>query len=63
MMLQVSCPSCGNIGHAVASRLPRALTCSMCAETRHVETKDGARIVSTAAREEWVTRFLAAARS
>jgi len=53
MMLKIACP-CSHVGVAPAESLARELTCSACGESRRVGAKDGARIVSRLAFEEWL---------
>ena len=53
MLIRVTCP-CGHIGLINAETLPRDLVCSQCGASRRVEAKDGARIVSRVAFEEWL---------
>jgi hypothetical protein len=53
MLIRVTCP-CGHIGLINAETLPRELVCSHCNASRHIERKDGARIVSRVAFEEWL---------
>jgi hypothetical protein len=62
MLFRITC-RCGHVGITSAPSLPRELTCFHCGTSRHVEPDRSARIMSTAAREEWVTNFLAAVRS
>ena len=62
MLLRIPCP-CGHVGIASAKTLPRVLTCLHCGAIRRVERERSERIISTAAREEWVTNFLAAVRA
>jgi hypothetical protein len=53
MLIRVTCP-CGHVGLVAAETLPRELTCSACGESRRVGAKDGPRIVSRVAFEEWL---------
>jgi hypothetical protein len=53
MMLRIAC-TCGHAGLVSAETLPRSLTCSACGASRHIERKDGARIVNRVAFEEWL---------
>ena len=53
MLIRVTCP-CGHVGLINAETLPRDLVCSHCGTSRSVEAKDGARIVSKVAFEEWL---------
>ena len=50
MLLKIACQQCGHVGIV----LPRELRCSRCGCWRHVEAKDGARIVNRVAFEEWL---------
>jgi hypothetical protein len=52
-LLLKACP-CGHTGLAAAETLPRELTCSACGSSRHVEAKDGKRVMSKAAFAEWL---------
>jgi hypothetical protein len=61
MMLKIACP-CGHTGIVSDGHLPCELHCWSCGTSRHVEPDRSARIISTAAREEWINNFLAAAR-
>jgi hypothetical protein len=53
MMLKIAC-TCGHVGVVDAQTLPRDLVCSACGSSRHVEAKDGARIVNRVAFAEWL---------
>lgn len=53
MLIRVTCP-CGHVGIVAADRLPAELRCWQCGEVRHVALKDGRRIRSTDAFEEWM---------
>jgi hypothetical protein len=53
MLIRVTCP-CGHIGLIDAETLPRDLVCSHCGASRRIERKDGVRIVSRVAFEEWL---------
>ena len=54
MLIRVTCP-CGHSGVVDASTLPCSLTCSSCSTSSYVEPKDGRRIRSTDAFEEWLS--------
>jgi hypothetical protein len=54
MMLKIACQQCGHMGLVNAQTLPRELRCWQCGCSRRVEAKDGARIVSRVAFEEWL---------
>jgi hypothetical protein len=53
MLIRVTCP-CGHAGVVAAESLPRDLVCSACGSSRHVHTKDCARIRNEIAFEEWL---------
>ena len=53
MLLKIACP-CGHAGVVAAESLPRELTCSSCGSSRHVEARDGRRVMSKLAFTEWL---------
>jgi hypothetical protein len=53
VLLKIEC-TCGHVGLVNAEILPRELRCWQCGCSRRVEAKDGARIVSRVAFEEWL---------
>jgi hypothetical protein len=57
MLIRVTCP-CGHVGIVPAETLPRDLVCSRCGSSRRVQAERGERIISAAAREEWVAQLL-----